>query len=112
MLIIPKSGGIIMAINVKSYMDVTKKDVFTSKGSYCGKVIDLSLDLEKFRVKSMVIDAVRGSYFASLVGDKKGVIVPFTMVQSIGDIVIVKHVQPPATDSAPAFDEEKPIAKF
>jgi sporulation protein YlmC with PRC-barrel domain len=98
-----------MAISVKSFIDITKKDVFTNKGVYCGKVMDLSLDLEKFRVKSVIIDAVRGSYFASLVGDKKGVIVPFTMVQSIGDIVIVKHVQPPASDAA--LGEEKPMMK-
>jgi len=63
------------------------------------------MDLEKFRVKSLVIDAVRGSFLAGLVGDKKGVIVPYSMVQSVGDIVIIKHIQP-ATEEA----EETPTA--
>jgi sporulation protein YlmC with PRC-barrel domain len=81
-------------VDVKSFSEVTKKDVFTSKGVYCGRITDVDLDLEKFRVKSLVIDAVKGSFFASLVGDKKGVIVPFTMVQSVGDVVIIKHIMP------------------
>jgi len=99
-----------MPANMKSFSDITKKDVFTNKGSYCGKVIDVGLDLEKFRVKSVVIDAVRGSFFASMVGDKKGVIVPFTMVQSVGDIVLIKHVTPTAVEDEREALEEKPTA--
>lgn len=83
-----------MAINVKSFSDLVRKDVFTSKGDYAGKVLDVGLDLEKFRVKSLVVDAVRGSFLADLVGDKKGVIVPYSMVHSVGDIIIIKHVSP------------------
>lgn len=87
-----------MPVSVKSFSDVTRKDVFTAKGSYCGKVVDIGLDLDKFRVKSMVIDAVRGSHLASMVGDKKGVIVPFAMVQSVGDVIIIKHISPTAVE--------------
>jgi len=81
-------------VDIKSFSDMTKKDIFTDKGIYCGRITDMDLDLEKFRVKSLVIDAVKGSFFASLVGDKKGVIVPFAMVQSVGDVVIIKHIMP------------------
>jgi sporulation protein YlmC with PRC-barrel domain len=94
MLYLSLIGGIFMPVSVKSFSDMTRKDVFTTKGSYCGKVIDIGLDLDKYRVKSIVIDAVRGSHLASMVGDKKGVIVPFAMVQSVGDIVIIKHISP------------------
>ncbi|MFH1631210.1 MAG: PRC-barrel domain-containing protein [Candidatus Aenigmatarchaeota archaeon] len=83
-----------MAVSVKSFSEMVRKDVFTTKGAYCGRVTDIGLDLEKFRTKTLVVDAVKGSFLASLVGDKKGVIVPFQMVQSIGDIVIIKHVMP------------------
>ncbi|MBI2172968.1 MAG: PRC-barrel domain-containing protein [Candidatus Aenigmarchaeota archaeon] len=93
---------------MRSFSDVTRKDVFTNKGSYCGKVMDVGIDLEKFRVKSIVIDAVRGSFFASMVGDKKGVIVPFTMVQSVGDIVLIKHVTPSTIEEDKEAIEEKP----
>ena len=91
-----------MPVSVKSFSDITRKDVFTSKGSYCGKVVDIGLDLDKYRVKSVVIDAVRGSHLASMVGDKKGVIVPFAMVQSVGDVVIIKHI------SATSVEEDQP----
>jgi sporulation protein YlmC with PRC-barrel domain len=88
-----------MAITVKSFSEMSKKDVFTDKGIYCGKTTDLGIDLDKFRIKSLIVDAVRGSFLASLVGDKKGVVVPYQMVQSIGDIVIIKHVLPAAPET-------------
>ena len=91
-----------MPVSVKSFSDITRKDVFTSKGSYCGKVVDIGLDLDKYRVKSVVIDAVRGSHLATMVGDKKGVIVPFAMVQSVGDVVIIKHI------SSTSVEEDQP----
>ena len=92
-----------MAVNIKSFGDMTKKDVFTDKGVFCGRVTDMDLDLEKYRVKSVVIDAVRGSFLANIVGDKKGIIVPFSMVLSVGDIVIIKHVSPTSAE------EEEPM---
>ena len=95
-----------MAINIKSFSDVTRRDVFTTNGVYCGKVTDIELDLEKFKVRSLVVDAVKGSFLASLVGDKKGVIVPYAMVQSVGDIVLVKHIIP-----TPIESEEEPKAE-
>ena len=88
-----------MAVTIKSFSEMVKKDVFTTKGAYCGRVTDVGLDLEKFRAKTLVVDAMKGSFLASLVGDKKGVIVPFQMVQSIGDIVIIKHVTPATVES-------------
>lgn len=94
-----------MAITVKNFSDLTRKDVFTSKGIYCGKVVDIGIDFEKFRVKSLVVDAVRGGFFASMVGDKKGVVVPYAIVQSVGDIVIIKHVSPAAIDEEPMEQE-------
>ena len=81
-------------MEIRSFNDLTRKDVFTHKGVYCGKVTDIGIDTERFRVKSIVIDAVRGSFLASIVGDKRGVVVPYAMVQSVGDIVIIKHIKP------------------
>jgi sporulation protein YlmC with PRC-barrel domain len=81
-------------VNVKSFSEMVRKDVFTTNGVYCGKISDIGIDMDKFRVKSLIVDAVRGSFLASMVGDKKGVIVPYPMVESVGDIVIIKHVLP------------------
>jgi len=85
-------GGFKM--NMKSLSELLKKDVFTDKGLYCGRVTDVGLDLEKFRVKSIIVNAERGSFISSIVGNKKGIVVPYPIVQSVGDIVIIKHVTP------------------
>ncbi len=81
-----------MAINVASVSDTWMKDVFTDKGMYCGKVEDVECDLRRFKIRSLVIKAVKGSYLSKMLGNKKGVIIPFPMVQAIGDIVIIRHV--------------------
>lgn len=81
-----------MPVNVKDFSEMIKKDVFTDKGVYCGKICDIGLDLQKFRVRSIVVDAVRGSFLAEMVGDKRGVVIPFSIVDSIGDIIIIKHI--------------------
>ena len=81
-------------VTVESFNELVGKDVFTDKGLYCGKVTDLELDIEKFRVKGIVIDVVRGSYLASIVGNKRGVIVPYHLVESIGDVVIIRSFSP------------------
>jgi sporulation protein YlmC with PRC-barrel domain len=94
-----------MPINVKDVSDVFGRDVFTDKGSYCGKITDLEFDLTKYKIRALVIEAVKGSYLAQVVGGKKGVIVPFPMVVSIGDVVIIKHITAPMEE--PIEEEDK-----
>lgn len=84
-----------MAITVKDVADMFGKDVFTGKGYYCGKVADLELDLTRYKIRALVIEAAKGSVIGKLVGGKKGLIVPYPMVQAIGDIVIIKHIVTP-----------------
>lgn len=100
-----------MTVNIKSFSDMTRKDVFTEKGIYTGRVTDVGIDLERFKIKSLVVDAVKGSFLSSLVGDKKGIVVPYSMVRSIGDIVIIKHITPTTVEEEPTEDEaeEQPI---
>ncbi|MCX8178322.1 MAG: PRC-barrel domain-containing protein [Candidatus Aenigmarchaeota archaeon] len=84
-----------MPITVKDITDVLNKDVFTDKGYYCGKISDLEFDISRFKVRSIVIATVKGSFLGDMVGGKKGIIVPYPMVQSIGDVVIIKHITAP-----------------
>jgi sporulation protein YlmC with PRC-barrel domain len=84
-----------MPITVRDITEVLNKDVFTDKGYYCGKVSDLEFDISRFKVRSIVISTVKGSFLGDMVGGKKGVIVPYPMVQSIGDVVIIKHITAP-----------------
>ncbi len=80
-----------MAISVKDIQDMFSKDVFTSKGVYCGKVTDMELDLSRFKVRSLVIEAAKNSQLGKMVGGKKGIIVPYPVVQAVGDVVLVNH---------------------
>lgn len=92
-----------MPISVKDIADMFGKDVFTSKGYYAGKVSDLEFDLARFKIRSLVIEAAKGSVLGRMVGGKRGIIVPYPVVIAIGDVVIIKHVI-----SAEAAMEEAP----
>jgi len=92
-------------VNVQSFSAMSQKDVFTDKGVYCGKVSDIGIDLEKFKVRSVAVDAVRGSFLANLVGGKKGVVIPFSIVQSIGDVILIKHITPTAVEQEEPTEE-------
>lgn len=80
-----------MASDVQNVSNLQSKDVFTSNGSYCGKVRDIELNLPKFKVRALVVDAAQGSYLAQKVGGKKGVIVPYSMVNAVQDVIIIRH---------------------
>jgi sporulation protein YlmC with PRC-barrel domain len=94
-----------MAIKVASASDTWTKDVFTDRGLYCGKVEDIECDLNRFKVRSLVVKAVKGSYLSKMIGNKKGLIIPFTMVEAIGDVIIVKHISAPVGEE-PDMPEE------
>lgn len=97
-----------MAIQVASISDTYAKDVFTDKGFYCGKVEDLECDLKRFKIRSLVVKAIKGSYLTKMLGSKKGLIIPFPMVLSIGDVVIIKHISAPVAEEEVKEEEEKP----
>ena len=94
-----------MPITVKDVADMFGKDVFTTKGLFCGKVSDLEFDLSRYKIRSVVVEASKGTFLGQMVGGKKGIIIPYPMVQAIGDIVIVKHL------AAPEVTEEGEMAE-
>src|SRR3989338_6709715 len=87
-----------MAVKVASISDTFSKDVFTEKGMYIGKVEDVECDLQRFKLRSLVVRSVRGSYIGNMLWDKKGLIVPFPMVQAIGDVILIKHISSPVVE--------------
>ena len=95
-----------MAIRIASVSQTWGKDVFTDKGMYCGKVEDVECDLKRFKLRSLVITAVKGSYLSKMLGNKRGLIIPFPMVEAIGDVVIIKHISSPVTEEAEKVTEE------
>ena len=100
-----------MVVTVKNVSDLFSKDVFTSKGVFAGRVSDVEIDLAKFRMKSLIIEASKGSFLADMLGGKKGVIVPYQLVESVGDVVIIKHITPSMPQEEPA-EELSSIASF
>ncbi len=84
-----------MVVNEQEMSEVVGKDIFTDKGSYCGKIADVEFDLSKFRLRAIVVDAAKGSYLAGVVGGKRGVIIPYQMIRAIDDIAIIKHISAP-----------------
>jgi len=88
-----------MSQNILDFSDITGKDVFTSKGSYCGKVKDIELNLGKFAVRAVVVGAEKGSYLAQKVGGSKNVVIPYRMVQSIDDVIVIKDFKTSQVDN-------------
>lgn len=103
-----------MAITVKNMSELFNKDVFTNKGVYAGKVADMEINLSKFRIRALVIEAAKGSFLSSIVGGKRGVIVPYQLVDNIGDVVIIKHITTPtmSDDKEGAADDSTGITPF
>jgi len=83
-----------MAITVKNVSEVFGKEVFTNKGVLCGKVADIEINLSKFRINSLIVETTRGSFLSDMVGGKRGVIIPYQLVNNVGDVVIIKHITP------------------
>ena len=96
-----------MAVKVASISDTFSKDVFTEKGMYIGKVEDVECDLQRFKLRSLVVRSVRGSYIGNMLGDKKGLIVPFPMVQAIGDVILIKHISSPVVEEPVEHGKER-----
>jgi sporulation protein YlmC with PRC-barrel domain len=92
-----------MPITVKDIGNMFGKDVFTNKGFYAGKVSDMEFDLSRFKVRSVVIEAAKGGVLGKMVGGKKGIIVPYPMIQAIGDVMLIKHI------SSSGLETEEPV---
>lgn len=82
-----------MGENITDFSDITDKDVFTKKGSYCGTLKDVELNMGKFGIRAVVVGAKKGSYLAEKVGGSKNVVIPYHMVEAIDDIVLIKDFQ-------------------
>ena len=96
-----------MGITVKNVSEVFGKDVFTSKGVYAGKVADIEISLSKFRINALVVETAKGSFLSNMVGGKRGVIVPYNLVDNVGDVVIIKHISIPQAAAEKLHETEE-----
>ncbi len=81
-----------MPVNVEKLSEMFSKDVFTDRGKYCGQIKNVKIDLDRFRMGSIVLKAKKGSYLATMLGGKKGIVIPYQFIKAVGDIVIIKHI--------------------
>ncbi len=81
-----------MPVNIEKLSGMFSKDVFTDRGKYCGQIKNVKIDLDKFRMGSIVLKAKKGSYLARMLGGKKGIVIPYQFIKAVGDIVIIKHI--------------------
>lgn len=88
-----------MPVNIANVSETWERDVFTNKGVYVGKVEDVECDMKRFKLRSLIVRAIKGSYMAKMLGSKKGMIIPFPMVEAIGDVIIIKHISTPVEES-------------
>ncbi|MEM5831842.1 MAG: PRC-barrel domain-containing protein [Candidatus Aenigmatarchaeota archaeon] len=80
-----------MAITVKNVIELYDKDVFTTKGQYAGRVKDVEIDIGRGRVRALAVEVAKGSFLEAILGGRKTLIVPYSLINSIGDIVLIKY---------------------
>ncbi len=63
--------------------------VYTDEGRYIGVVSDVVIDLERRQIRGLALEE-----FNRAIIDSKapGVILPYRLVKSVGDIIIIKDV--------------------
>ncbi|AEA46616.1 PRC-barrel domain-containing protein [Archaeoglobus veneficus] len=63
--------------------------VYTDEGRYVGRVDDVVIDLERRQIRGLAL----GDFNRSLIDSRApGIIIPYRLVKSVGDIVIVKDI--------------------
>jgi sporulation protein YlmC with PRC-barrel domain len=63
--------------------------VYTDEGRYIGKVEDVVIDLDRRQVKGLAL----GDYNRVLIDSRApGIIIPYRLVKSVGDIILIKDV--------------------
>jgi len=78
-------------VTIKDITEMFDKDVFTNRGYYLGRLKDIEIDVSTFRIRSLVIETSPNTEMGRLLGGKR-VIVPYSVVQAVGDVVITKHI--------------------
>lgn len=65
------------------------REVYSTNGVFVGEIEDVRLDLESEEVTGLALQAVSEELFDGVPEDRRGVIVPYRWVRSVGDIVLV-----------------------
>lgn len=83
-------------LNMKRISETWEMKVFTDNGDYFGDVDEAIFQGNK--VGGWRVRATRNSFLNKVLGSAKGVIVPHSLVKSIGDIMIINKAAVPNYD--------------
>ena len=84
-------------LKIRKITDAFAMKVFTDTGDYFGDVEEAVLTSTK--VSGWRVRSNKNSYLAKVLGSAKGVVVPQSLVQSMGDIMIISK------NAVPSFEE-------
>ena len=100
-----------MAVTIRRITDFFEREVFTTKGQYCGRVKDVEIDLSKGRVRAIVVEAAKGTLLEAMLGGKKSIVVPYSLLSSFGDIVLIKFEVTELKRALPEEEKKEEKAK-
>jgi len=84
-------------LKMKKITESYDMKVFTDTGEYFGDIEEAILTQSK--ISGWRIKATRNSYLSKVLGSAKGVVVPHTLVKSVGDIMIISKAAVPSGSS-------------
>jgi len=64
--------------------------IYSENGMYIGEIEDLFLDIDSKRIESLAVGNLT-SEIGDL-GTHRGVKIPFRLVKSISDVVVIRHI--------------------
>jgi len=64
-------------------------DVYTHRGIFVGRVDDVVLDTESGTISGLALGSLNKSFIDQ---KSKGIVVPFSMITAVGDIVLIRHI--------------------
>ena len=91
-------------LKLKKISEAYDMKVFTDKGDYFGDVEEAVLTQTK--VHGWRVRATKNSFLSKVLGSAKGVVVPHTLVKSMGDVMIISQAAVPNYASEEGEAEE------
>lgn len=68
------------------------REVYSNNGVFVGEVEDLRLDLDRRMVTGLALGRVNGDLFEGRIQSGQGVLLPYRIVRSVGDVILVADV--------------------
>jgi sporulation protein YlmC with PRC-barrel domain len=68
------------------------REVYSKNGVYVGEIEDIRLNLDDEQVTALAVADVNPELFEDLARGRRGVLVPYRWVRSVGDVVLINEV--------------------